>query len=195
MLRDHVVRVKVWRPDGTILYSDASELIGTNFPPDADLAEALAGETHMSVSDLSSAENEFEVGQFKRLLEVYVPLKAAGAANNTAIFESYHDLASVDAINEEMRSFIWTALAVGLAILYASLFTLVYRASRTLTRQNRENAKLLSEVSQRLTERLQVEQTLRDRIEGERLLLAISTNFINLDSAEVDNGVRQAGRL
>ncbi|MEP6774144.1 MAG: HD domain-containing phosphohydrolase [Chloroflexota bacterium] len=194
MLRDHVVRVKVWRPDGTILYSDASDLIGKNFPPEEDLAEALSGQAHMDVSDLTAAENEFEAGQFKRLLEVYVPLGAAGATENTAIFETYHDLASVDAINEEMRSFLWTALAVGLAILYASLFTLVYRASRTLTRQNHENARLFDEVSQRLAERLQVEQTLRDRIEGERLLLAISTNFINLDSAEVDNGVRQALR-
>lgn len=194
MLRDHVVRVKVWAPDGTILYSDASNLIGKNFPPEEDLAEALAGEAHMDVSDLTAAENEFESGEFTRLLEVYVPLRAAGATQNTAIFETYHDLASVDAINEEMRSFLWTALAVGLAILYASLFTLVYRASRTLTRQNRENARLFNEVSQRLAERLQVEQTLRDRIEGERLLLAISTNFINLDSAEVDNGVRQALR-
>ena len=194
MLRDHVVRVKVWAPDGTILYSDKSDLIGKNFPPEQDLAEALAGETHMDVSDLTAAENEFESGEFTRLLEVYVPLRSAGATQNTAIFETYHDLASVDAINEEMRSFLWTALAVGLAILYASLFTLVYRASRTLTRQNRENARLFSEVSQRLSERLQVEHTLRDRIEGERLLLAISTNFINLDSAEVDNGVRQALR-
>jgi PAS domain S-box-containing protein len=194
MLRDHVVRVKIWRPDGTILYSDAADLIGRKFDPDSDLAEALAGETHMDISDLSAAENELEVGQFARLLEVYVPLKAAGAMNNTAIFETYHDLAAVDALNDEMRQFLWTVLSIGLVILYASLFTLMYRASRTITRRNRENGTLYQEVSQRLSERIRAEQTLRDRIEAERLILAISTNFINLQAHEVDNGVRQTVR-
>jgi PAS domain S-box-containing protein len=194
MLRDHVVRVKIWRPDGTILYSDVPELIGKKFPPEEDLAEALSGELHTDVSDLSAEENEFESGEFSRLLEVYVGLRAAGATNNTAIFETYHDLTEVDALNDEMRMFVWSALAIGLLILYASLFTLVYRASRTLTRRNKENARLFEEVSQRLAERMQVELTLRDRIEAERLILSISTNFINLKPSEIEDGVYQSLR-
>jgi hypothetical protein len=194
MIRDHVVRVKIWRPDGTILYSDATDLIGQQFEPEEDLAEALAGETHMDISDLTADENEFEVGEYTRLLEVYVPLRSAGSTTNTAIFETYHDLAATDALNDEMRGFLWTVLTLGLVILYASLFTIVFQASRTIARRNRENSALYREVSQRLAERIVVEQTLRERVETERLILAISTNFINIPSHEVDNGVRQTLR-
>jgi hypothetical protein len=37
------VRVKIWSPNGTILYSDARSAIGKHFPIDDDLADILSG--------------------------------------------------------------------------------------------------------------------------------------------------------
>ncbi|MGA7733350.1 MAG: HD domain-containing phosphohydrolase [Chloroflexia bacterium] len=194
MLRDHVVRIKLWSAEGVVLYSDQPQLVGERFPLEEDQLEALVGHIHMEVTGLDSAENEFEREQFDRLLEIYVPFVAAGETEPGAVFEVYLDLDAVDALNSEVSLFTWSAVGIGFIILYASLFALVYKASRTLSSQNKENARLYQEASQRLAERLVIEQDLRDRVEFERLVMAISTNFINLGTHELDNGVRQALR-
>jgi PAS domain S-box-containing protein len=194
MLRDHVVRIKLWSAEGVVLYSDQPQLVGEQFPLEEDQLEALVGHTHMEVTGLDSAENEFEREQFDRLLEIYVPFVAAGETEPGAVFEVYLDLDAVDALNSEVSLFTWSAVGIGFIILYASLFALVYKASRTLSSQNKENASLYQEASQRLAERLVIEQDLRDRVEFERLVMAISTNFINLGTHELDKGVRQALR-
>lgn len=73
VLGDDVVRVKIWRPDGTVLYADEPQLIGRAFALDDAQQQALTDPaTHAAVSDLSEAENEFESGT--RLLEVYRPV-------------------------------------------------------------------------------------------------------------------------
>jgi PAS domain S-box-containing protein len=194
MLRDHVVRVKIWAKDGTLLYSDEPQLIGQKFEVEDDILEAFEGKVHTDVSDLSSDENKFEQGKFDRLLELYLPLRTAGSQTPDGVFEVYHDLTDVDGRNNEVRNFVWLALGVGFLALYGSLFTLVYRASRTLTRRNRENEHLYREVSQRLAERVKAEDALRYQVEFERLVMAVSTNFINLAPDEIDNGIRQALR-
>src|SRR5688572_16487314 len=42
LVRD-VLRIKIWAPDGTIIYSDRPELIGTSYDLGADELEILAG--------------------------------------------------------------------------------------------------------------------------------------------------------
>ena len=65
-----VVRVKLWRPDGYVLYADEPQLIGRTFTLDDDQREALDGpRTVAEISTLESSENQFEVGD--RLVEVY----------------------------------------------------------------------------------------------------------------------------
>lgn len=43
VLRGALVRVKIWAPDGTVLYSDESRLIGQRFELGADELEVLRG--------------------------------------------------------------------------------------------------------------------------------------------------------
>ena len=69
-----LVRIKLWSPDGQVLYSDQHELIGQRFPIEDDLQESLDGELTADVSHLDKAENVDE-RQFGELLEVYVPVQ------------------------------------------------------------------------------------------------------------------------
>ncbi len=194
MLRDHVVRVNLLSTEGVVIYSDQPQLIGEKVTLNEEQLEALVGDLFVHVINPDANESEFEKEQADRLLKIYVPFRAAGETDPEAVFEVYLDLDAVDALNEEVSAFTWMAMGVGFVVLYASLFALVYRASRTLARQSSENAHLYKEASQRLAERIEVERDLRDRVEFERLVMAISTNFINLDTHELDNGVRQALR-
>src|SRR5262249_5525355 len=59
MMHDHVVRVKLWAKDGTLLYSDEPELISQKFDVEDDLLEAFSGKTHSDISNLEDEENEF----------------------------------------------------------------------------------------------------------------------------------------
>ncbi len=71
VLRGSLVRVKIWSPDGTILYADEPRLIGQRFELDDDKLTVLAGgDGKADVSDLSEPENRYETDNAK-LLEVY----------------------------------------------------------------------------------------------------------------------------
>ncbi|QIM22818.1 integral membrane sensor signal transduction histidine kinase [Phycicoccus sp. HDW14] len=83
---DTVVRVKLWRPDGYVLYADEPQLIGRTFTLDDDQREALAGpKTVAEISRLGATENQFEVGD--KLVEVYRPVWMPDG--RTALFEIY----------------------------------------------------------------------------------------------------------
>ncbi len=74
VLSTTLVRVKLWSPQGRILYSDDSRLTGRTFPLDDEARSALASpRIEADVSNLSRPENQFERGRGK-LLEVYRPV-------------------------------------------------------------------------------------------------------------------------
>jgi signal transduction histidine kinase len=82
-----LVRVKLWRADGTILYSDESRLVGQRFELGDDEVEALrTGQSDAGITDLSEPENRFE-DSATRLLEVYVPVRTPGGTD--LLFEAY----------------------------------------------------------------------------------------------------------
>ena len=70
VLGSDIVRVKIWSPDGRVLYSDEPQLIGGVYIlNEDDTAVFASGETDADISDLSKLENRFERGN-GRLLEV-----------------------------------------------------------------------------------------------------------------------------
>src|SRR4051794_10146236 len=80
VLRDPVARVKLWAPDGRIVYSDEPRLIGERFELEDDEREVLdSGGVTSGMSDLDRPENRFEYNE-DRLLEVYTRVRGAGGA-------------------------------------------------------------------------------------------------------------------
>ncbi|MDQ6796805.1 MAG: hypothetical protein M3011_02060 [Actinomycetota bacterium] len=87
LLRGSLVRVKIWRTDGTIVYSDESRLVGQKFGlGQGELATLRTGRSEAGLSDLSEPENRYE-GQATKLLEVYVPVHTRGGT--PLLFETY----------------------------------------------------------------------------------------------------------
>jgi diguanylate cyclase (GGDEF)-like protein/PAS domain S-box-containing protein len=130
------LRIKVWAPDGTIVYSDLPALRGRQFEVEEDLQEALDGETAADFSDGSADENEFERGVATHLLETYLPIRGA---NDDVIgaYEVYQDAAPIDAeIAATSRDVMLIVGAIGLLLLLL-LFGAFSGASKLLSRQNR----------------------------------------------------------
>ncbi len=95
VLGDAVVRVKIWSPEGKVLYADQAELIGETFPLEAEEREVLTEpRTVAAISDLDRAENELDQDIGSKLVEVYRPVWTS--SGEEALFEIYapYDLVS-----------------------------------------------------------------------------------------------------
>jgi len=152
ILLEHIVRVKIWNKDGLLLYSDEKSLAGQQFPVSDELEKALKGEIATEVSNLDKTENVSERVLYKRLLEVYVPIRLADSNEIVGVYEIYHNLAVLDPAIAATRRFVWIIVGLGFLVLYGSLFTLVRNASRALVRRNKENNLLYQQEQTRRAE-------------------------------------------
>ena len=134
----NVARAKLWAPDGRVVFSDDQGVVGKRFPVGHDLEEALAGEVVSEMTELDSAE-ESRDRRFGRMVEVYVPLRISGTRKPAGVFELYIPYASVAKRIEERTNHTFLLLLGGLLVLWAALFRIAARASRTLRRQAEEN--------------------------------------------------------
>src|SRR5207248_9237187 len=104
--------------------------IGKQYPLVSDLREALAGHRAMDISNLTERENALDRYGHSQLLETYVPIWA----NHRVIgaYDAYSDLCPLQARVNATRRTIWTSVAIGFVLLFATLFAIVRSASRRL---------------------------------------------------------------
>lgn len=130
------VRVKLWSPDGTILYSDETELIGRTFEFDHDFTDRVEPFSHRS--DLNDEENEFEAREFgSGLLETYVPVRD-GEDGLVAVWEVYRPLEEYDAAVASTRFAVRLSVGLGLALLALFLVSVFGGLVASVQRRRRE---------------------------------------------------------
>ena len=132
-----LLRIKIWTPDGTVVYSDLPALRGRQFPVEDDLNEALAGEAATEFTNGDDDENVFEHGLADRFLSIYLPIRGADAGQVIGAYEVYEDAAPIEA--DVARDAPDVLLIVGvMAPRAAGPALLAFSgASRLLARQNR----------------------------------------------------------
>lgn len=136
VLHDPVVHVKLWGPDGTILYSDEVQAIGKKYASGADeLAELAPGEVSAEISDLSAPENQYEQGSGP-LLEVYTPIRTP--SGKPLLFETYQLYSSIDAQRQQLLRDFVPVLVIALIALALLLVPLGWILARRLQRAARE---------------------------------------------------------
>ncbi|WP_028062924.1 sensor histidine kinase [Solirubrobacter soli] len=87
VLRDPVVRVKLWDESGRVVYSDEPRLIGKRYTLEPDERELFRHPgVHADLSDLTRPENRFERGEGP-LREVYLGIRGPGGEH--LLFETY----------------------------------------------------------------------------------------------------------
>ncbi|MCY7405517.1 MAG: histidine kinase [Cryobacterium sp.] len=158
-----IVRVKVWTPEGRIVYSDLSTLIGQVFTLPTWTSELLAGgkgRATLELHDDPGDESETEAGE---LVEVYV--RATSVSGDPLIFEAYFN---DDAVREEQ-----SALVVGLipafllslgALQLAQLFPAVKLARRIQGHQSMKRQLLQHAIDASDLERQRIARDLHDDV-------------------------------
>jgi signal transduction histidine kinase len=160
VLGPRIVRVKLWSPEGKVLYADEPQLVGRTFALSADQRAAISRpQTKAEVSDLDSSENEFETGG--RLLEVYRPVWTPGGRE--LLFEIYSPYDSV----AERSSQLWRGFAgvtvSSLLMLVVLTAPILWRLLRRLGDAQRQRERLLERtVEASDAERRRIAGTLHD---------------------------------
>ncbi|MBO0844526.1 MAG: sensor histidine kinase [Nocardioides sp.] len=184
-----VRRIKIWRGDGTIVYSDETQLIGKRFRLDDEQLSVLhSGATEGGLSDLRRRENRFEPEQ-GGLLEVYSRIESP--EGQPLLFEAYYSVATVKQrsadVSGPFRRITGGALA---AVLLVGL-PLIGLLTLRLTRASRARERLMRRASDASeAERRRIARDLHDGVVQE----LAGTAFALSGSAREESvapGVRQ----
>jgi putative nucleotidyltransferase with HDIG domain len=135
-----LVTIKVWRPDGVLAWTNRGrDRIGKRFEEEGNLEKALQGTPVGSVGGLDEDENKVERALgYDHLLQVYAPIRRAGARNILGAYEIYANPKHLESTLASRRHVLWGAVALVFFALWAALALLVRGASSTLRRQTRQ---------------------------------------------------------
>jgi len=140
VLQGSLVRVKIWRADGTILYSDEPRLIGQQFGLDENELAVLEGGAQIAeVSDLSEPENRYETES--KLLEVYS--RAETLSGTPLLFETYFRYDGVTAVGGRLWAQFAPITLGALIVLELVQIPLAWSMARRLQSSQQEQERLL----------------------------------------------------
>jgi len=141
VLRRPVVRVKLWTPEGRIVYSDERELVGRRFPLD-DVARRAArrGVVEADVSDAGAPENAFDRGLGK-LLEVYLPVHTPDG--HRLLYEEYLGYGAIADSSRRQWLALLPAFGGALLVLALAQVPLAWWLARRLQLREHERETLL----------------------------------------------------
>lgn len=137
VLRPNIERIKIWNRDSVVIWADNRQIVGQRFADNHELKEALEGKVSSELSMLGKSEHTLE-RQFRRLLELYVPIKYDGRDDVAAVFEIYQNLDPLYADIEQQKKVIWITITAGFGLLYLVLSGIVWGASRLIDAQQKQ---------------------------------------------------------
>jgi signal transduction histidine kinase len=131
----HIASIKVWRPDGTVVYSNWSDLVGRRFELTPNFRGALSGLVMAEFEGRPHEGDSKDRAMAMPMLEVYAPVRDNRSGRIIAIAEYYsieRELAT------ELRQAVTSSWLVvgGVALLMMSALLGIVRAgSRTIEEQ------------------------------------------------------------
>jgi signal transduction histidine kinase len=180
-----VVSVKIWRPDGTIVFSNPLELVGTRVPISESLQSALRGLVVAEFDDLHHEENVLERQLHLPLLEIYSPIRETKSGRIIAVAEFYQ---LGDALKKQLA---WAQFEGGLIVgglsllMLAALIGIVRQGSRTIVNQQHALNGRITDLSQSL---MLNEELRKDIANANRRASESSERFLRRVSAELHDG-------
>jgi signal transduction histidine kinase len=140
-LRRHVLAMKIWLPDGTVVFSTDKTIEGQRFDPE-ELIGPMQGKIGAYLDDLGAEENEHERGFEGPIYEVYIPLRSLDSGKIIAVGEFYEN---ASALKDQLFESFTSSLAVlgGVAVLlWIGISTAVIHGVRTIETQRSEVGRL-----------------------------------------------------
>jgi PAS domain S-box-containing protein len=166
-LMHDVVRVKLWRPDGTVTYSNDHSLIGSHVDAD-ELETVLDGSP---VREIGYLNDEGGTGENIKVLSAYVPIKLRGEERPRGVLEFYNDYGPIQAGVSAVVKPVAFALLLALLLLFGSLFPILHQVTKALDQRSRRLELQTAELEKTLNERRQAVAGLREAEDRYRTLV------------------------
>ena len=197
VVRDSLVRVKLWDRTGRIFYSDEQRLIGQRFElGDDELAVLDTGVPFAEISDLSEPENRYEERAVE-LLEVYERVETP--TGTPVLVEAYFRYAGVAAAGRDLWLRFAPYMLGALALLAVLQIPIAVALARRLRRTQAQREQLFLRLIEATdTERRRIAGDLHDGVVQDLAGVAFSLSAVSrgptrtLDRHEVDAA---AGRV
>lgn len=182
---ERIVAVKIWRADGTIVYSTYPEMIGKRLPVGDSLVNALKGSVVAEFDELDDEENVSERSLGMSLLEIYSPVREADSGRIIAVVEFYQ-LADSFANQLAWAQLEGVLMVGGLSLLMlGALIGIVRRGSRTIISQQFALSERVADLSRSLA----LNEELRQRVaDANRRSSESNERFLRRVSAELHDG-------
>ena len=188
LIAQNLVSMKIWRTDGTVVYSTDRSAIGKQYPVEDALLAATQGRIETEYNQLNAAENAHERSLSANLIEVYAPMYEPTTQRLFAVSEFYIDATTLQADLPSRYFKSWLVVG-GIAIVMILLTSsAVFRGNEIIKRQQRELQGQVDSLSALLVENqglgAKVERVTRDTA-------VIIDQYMQKISAELHDGPAQ----
>ncbi|WP_299641726.1 ATP-binding protein [Devosia sp.] len=133
-LRQRFILLKIWRLDGTLVYSSHK-----NIPPfesaEEQIRVAASGQLAQHFEELDEVIQGVAPADNIRLLEVYAPLYRTGTSQIIAVGEFYQSAVAMIEEQHATRVFTWGIVAAITTSMLSLLLLIVAQGSRTIQQQ------------------------------------------------------------
>lgn len=187
-LGQRLLSFRLWRADGTILYSNEKNLVGKKFEPNPDLQKAFSGVMVANFDDVDDEESERERRFEKPLLEIYNPVLQPWSGDVVAVSEFYEVADGLATSLQHARLLSWLAVVGFTLTFFLALSAIVLRGSRTIEGQRH----ILSERIRELSLLLEQNKALRDRVQkASQRTTALNESYLRRIGADLHDGPAQ----
>jgi two-component system, NarL family, sensor kinase len=191
-----VLLTKIWRRDGTVLYSDNKGIVGLKFPLAPDVLEVFRGPSTAEVSAMDKAENALDQ-KIGPQVEVYAPFTAT--SGERLLFEVYLPLNRLPRAQKEITGEVLPVtltVLVCLQLLQLPLWVSLVRSVRgadAARRRMLERSATASEAERRRLARFLHDDVIQNLAGVALTLDAIPTLMPASTSGEVRNALQVSG--
>jgi signal transduction histidine kinase len=180
-LGDRLASYRIWRRDGTLLYSSDKSLDGRAEPGENDLRAAFAGE-------MVAEYNRPEDAGGQPLLKIYNPILQPWSCDVVAVSE-FHEIATdFQRTLRYARIRSWLAVHAVTLAFFLALSAIVFRGSRTIDQQSRALQQRVGELSDLLAQN----KALHARVQrASRRVAALNESHLRKVGADLHDGPAQ----
>jgi len=156
-----IVAFKVWDTRGKLLYSTDPNAIGKSFPMHEGMLRARLGEVDSEVSFLQEEENAQLGATYEKLLETYSPVWSNGTNKIIAVAEFYQSTEGLDREISVLKRSSWLVVGLAILVMYLLLSGFVRKASDTITQQQAELGRKVSQLTELLLQNRELHERVR----------------------------------
>ncbi|MCW0001165.1 sensor histidine kinase [Pararhizobium sp. YC-54] len=186
-LGDRLLSFRLWRADGTVLYSNEENTVGQRFKLSEELRTAFTGKMVAQFKPFDATDGSDRMAD-KPLLEIYNPVLQPWSGQVVAVSE-FHEIANdFQHSLSQARFHSWLAVAAFTISFFVVLLAIVLRGSRTIESQRRSLRQRIDELSALLSQN----ETLRGRLQrASQRATALNESHLRRIGADLHDGPAQ----